>query len=62
MSSEARRGSSIGIRLRTQERGALEAAAASRGEHLSEYVRNRALEATEADLPKTATKEDEVDG
>ena len=52
MSADARRGSSIGIRLRTQERGALEAAAASRGEHLSEYVRNRALEAAEVDLAR----------
>ena len=54
MSSDARRESSIGIRVRTREREALEAAAASRGEHLSEYVRNRALEAAEVDLARTA--------
>lgn len=54
MSSDARRESSIGIRVRTWERGSLEAAAASRGEHLSEYVRNRALEAAKVDLAKAA--------
>ncbi len=53
-SEDARRESSIGIRVRTRERGALEAAAASRGEHLSEYVRNRALEAAEVDLARAA--------
>lgn len=44
-----KRDKSIGLRVRPPERAELEAAAARRGEWLSEYVRERALEAARAD-------------